>query len=61
MRGYEVHKIILYNKIIPGWCNGSTSGSGPFSLGSNPSPGAILNVFLNLYRKEQKRVIMAHR
>ena len=26
----------------PGWCNGSTSDSGSFSLGSSPSPGAIL-------------------
>ncbi len=24
----------------PGWCNGSTSDSGSFGLGSSPSPGA---------------------
>ncbi len=27
--------------IDAGWCNGSTTGSGPVSLGSNPSPAAI--------------------
>ena len=28
-------------KYIPGWCNGSTSASGAFSLGSSPSPGVF--------------------
>ena len=27
---------------IPGWCNGSTSASGAFSLGSSPSPGVMI-------------------
>lgn len=37
---------ICYNSICsderytPGWCNGSTSDSGSFGLGSSPSPGA---------------------
>lgn len=28
------------NTYTPGWCNGSTSDSGSFGLGSSPSPGA---------------------
>ena len=28
------------NITFPGWCNGSTSDSGSFGLGSSPSPGA---------------------
>ena len=32
---------MFYGTHTPGWCNGSTSDSGSFSLGSSPSPGAI--------------------
>ena len=31
---------VLKRTDTPGWCNGSTSDSGSFGLGSSPSPGA---------------------
>ena len=31
---------VLKKIATPGWCNGSTSDSGSFGLGSSPSPGA---------------------
>src|SRR3989339_1368796 len=44
----------IYNSFIPGWCNGSTNGSEPFCLGSNPSPGANFLVFRTFPRQGQR-------
>lgn len=43
--------------MIPGWCNGSTSGSGPLGLGSNPSPGEknVFFLYITVKRKTIKR------
>ncbi len=44
---------VLMNN-TPGWCNGSTSDSGSFGLGSSPSPGANGAMVKRLRRRPLK-------
>ena len=37
----ELRCIKFYANDIGGWCNGSTGGSGPLSLGSNQGPPGL--------------------
>lgn len=48
-----IMNFVLMNN-TPGWCNGSTSDSGSFGLGSSPSPGANGAMVKRLRRRPLK-------